>query len=166
MADKYILKFSGLELDTHQFEYTVRDDFFDSIEFGEIRKGNLQVQVEVIKEEGMLILDFDISGTVNITCDRCSEMYDQEINGQNQLIVKFGDGTLQNTDDMLILQKSESEMSISLYIYEFTHLLLPQKRVHPEGECDQNVVDKLNELNTADKFKGTDPRWDALKEVL
>ena len=166
MVDNFILKFSGLALDTHHFEYAVEDDFFDSIEFGEIRKGNLLVKVDMIKEEEMLILDFDIVGTVNVTCDRCSEMYDQEISGQNQLIVKFGDGDLNNTDDILLLPRGDNEMSLSLYIYEFTHLLLPQKRVHSDGDCDQEVVNKLNELNVSSKLKSNDPRWDALKEVL
>ena len=166
MGDKYTIKLSGLSLDTHQFEFAVADDFFDSIEFGEIRKGNLSVKIDMIKEESMLVLDFEISGTVNIMCDRCSELYDQDIKGQNQLIVKFGEVAQKNTDDVLVLPRGESEMSITLYIYEFIHLLLPQKRVHPDGDCNQEVEDRLNELNTAGKFKGGDPRWDALKEVL
>ena len=166
MGDKYTIKFAGLSLDTHQFEFTVSDDFFDLIEFGEIRNGDLTVKIDMIKEESMLVLDFDISGTVTIMCDRCAELYNQEIEGQNQLIVKFGEGAHQNTDDILVLPRGESEMSITLYIYEFTHLLLPQKRVHPDGDCNQEVVDRLNELNTASKFKDGDPRWNALKEVL
>jgi len=166
MGNKYTIKFSGLALGTHQFSFKAADDFFDSIEFGEIRKGDLSVKVDMIKEETMLVLDFDISGTVNIMCDRCSELYDQEIKGENQLIVKFGDEAHQTTDDILVLPRGESEMSITLYIYEFIHLLIPQKRVHPEGDCDQEVVDRLNELSTSRRFKGGDPRWDALKEVL
>lgn len=166
MGDKYTIKLAGLSLDTHQFEFAVADDFFDSIEFGEIRKGNLSVKIDMLKEESMLALNFDISGTVNVMCDRCSELYDQDIKGQNQLIVKFDEGAQKHTDDILVLPWGESEMSITLYIYEFTHLLLPQKRIHPDGDCNQEVVDRLNELNTASKFKDGDPRWNALKEVL
>ena len=166
MGNKYTIKFSGLALGNHQFRFTVANEFFDSIEFGEIRKGDLSVKVDMVKEETMLVLDFDIVGTVNIMCDRCSELYDQEIKGRNQLIVKFGDEAQHNTDDILVLPRGESEMSVTLYIYEFIHLLLPQKRVHPEGDCDQEVVDRLNELSASRGFKDGDPRWDALKEVL
>ncbi|MBL4578436.1 MAG: DUF177 domain-containing protein, partial [Flavobacteriales bacterium] len=95
MKNEYKVRLSGLPADTHRFEFSIRDDFFESIEFGEIRKGNLQVTIDMVKEESMIVLDFNISGTVNIMCDRCSELYDKEIDGTNQLIVKFGDGIMQ-----------------------------------------------------------------------
>ena len=52
---------------------------------------------------------------------------------------------------------------ISNFIYEYIMLLLPYKRVHPEGEdlCDQEVVDKLNQHTQNE----SDPRWAALKEL-
>jgi len=166
MDKKYAIRISGLSLDEHHFEFDVANDFFDAIEFGEIRKGELQVKVDMVKEERMLTLDFHIVGTVNIMCDRCSELYDQKIDGTNQLIVKFGDREMPNTDDILVVPRTEAEIPIASYIYEFTHLMLPQKRVHPEGRCNQEIVDKLKELNSAGKFKDGDPRWDALREVL
>ncbi|MBL4752535.1 MAG: DUF177 domain-containing protein [Flavobacteriales bacterium] len=166
MDNKYQVRFSGLALGVHQFEFPVEDDFFESIEFGEIRKGKLSVVIDMVKEENMMVLDFAISGTVNITCDRCSELFDQKIEGQHQLIVKFGDKGVQNTDDILFVPRIESEIQVASYIYEFTHLMLPQKRVHPEGECNQEIVDKLAQMGTANKFEGGDPRWDALRKVL
>jgi len=166
MKSEYIIRLSGVSLDTHQFEFIVKDDFFESIEFGEIRSGDLGVAVAMVKEESMLVLDFEIKGTVRIMCDRCSDLYDQEIDGSNQLVVKFGTTALQNTDDILVVPREESEISVASYIYEFTHLMLPQRRVHPEGKCNTEVMKKLEELNTADKFEGGDPRWDALRKVL
>ncbi|MBL4657350.1 MAG: DUF177 domain-containing protein, partial [Flavobacteriales bacterium] len=83
-----------------------------------------------------------------------------------QLIVKFGESALQNSEDILVIPRNESEIPIASYIYEFTHLLLPQRRVHKEGECNTEVMKKLEELNDASKFKGNDPRWDALRKVL
>lgn len=166
MKSEYTVRISGLTLDTHRFEFSVKDDFFSAIEFGEIRSGNLEVVVDMVKEEAMLILDFAISGSVNIMCDRCSDLYDQNIDGQNQLIVKFGSFLTQNSEDVLVVPRDESEISVASYIYEFTHLLLPQRRVHPEGKCNEEVMKKLEELNKANKFKDGDPRWDALRKVL
>jgi len=166
MKNEYNVRISGLSADIHRFEFYVKDDFFEAIEFGEMRKGNLQVMMDMVKEDAMIVLDFHISGTVNIMCDRCSDLYNQKVDGSNQLIVKFGDGLLQNTDDILIVPQTENEISVASYIYEFIHLMLPQKRIHPEGACDQEVVKKLEELNSENKFKDGDPRWDALREVL
>jgi len=166
MAKNYTVRIAGLAADTHHFEFSVTDEFFADIEFGEIRKGNLLVKIEMVLEASMIVLDFHIRGTVQTLCDRCSEFYDQEIEGNNQLIVKYGDSILQNTDDILIIARGESEIPVASYIYEFTHLLLPQRRIHSEGQCNQEVVDRLEELNTASKFSDGDPRWDALRGVL
>ena len=84
MKNEYKVRLSGLPADTHRFEFSVGDEFFDSIEFGEIRKGNLQVTIDMVKEESMIVLNFNITGTVNIMCDRSSELYNKEIDGTNQ----------------------------------------------------------------------------------
>jgi uncharacterized metal-binding protein YceD (DUF177 family) len=51
-------------------------------------------------------------------------------------------------------------------------LAVPQKRVHPgvlDGSLKSELLDKLEELKpkeTKDNNDNTDPRWDALKNLL
>ena len=48
------------------------------------------------------------------------------------------------------------------YLYEMVALEIPIRHVHPEGECNAEV---MNRLNGADKERQTDPRWAALEQL-
>lgn len=112
----------------------------------------------------MLELDISFSGNVELECDVCTGLYAQPIRGEERLIVKFGEESYDETDEIIVLHPGEYEINIAQPLYEFIHLALPARRVHPEGECDPEVLKKLEELNSGEEEKDdTDPRWDALK---
>ena len=61
----------------------------------------------------------------------------------------------------------ENHFDISPFIYEFIHLSLPVRRVHPENEfgeniCDAEIIRRLEDLSTS---SGPDPRWEALAQL-
>jgi len=56
------------------------------------------------------------------------------------------------------------------HIYEFIHLALPIRRVHPDDKkgnstCDPIMLKKLEEL-VIDEDVDNDPRWDELKRLM
>lgn len=119
------------------------------------------------KSSTMLELFFHIEGTVCVSCDLCTGDFSLPIDGDEKLIVKFGEEEFENTDDIIILPHGEHQINIAQPLYEFINLLLPAKRVHPEGECDPEMLRKLEEYRAGDKDSGesTDPRWDMLKNI-
>ena len=113
----------------------------------------------------MLVLYFDIKGSVNVMCDRCLDQFDQPVNGEERLIVKFGDSYYEESDEVVVIPETEYKLNVSQYIYEFINLLLPIKRVHPNdkqgvSKCNPEFV---NRLEGAKDDEMTDHRWDALK---
>ena len=120
----------------------------------------------------MLELDFEASGTVNVDCDITSEPYDQPIDADLHLVVKFGDAYNDEDDEILILPHGEHQLNIAQYVYEMLVLAVPQKRVHPgieDGTLKSEVLDKLQELQPKEKRtdkEESDPRWDELKKLL
>ena len=60
-----------------------------------------------------------------------------------------------------------NKIDTSQYIYEYIRLQLPQKRIHPDGECNVEVISKLNN-HKAGRIHGDeiDPRWEPLKEII
>lgn len=163
----FVIQFSGLSLDKHQFDYQIDDRFFENIEYSEIKKGDVQVKLILDKHESMLVLDFDIQGEVEVLCDRCADYFMQPIQGHERLIVKFSEVPKEETEDLITLHPSENKINISKYIYEYICLLLPYRLVHPEDEngnsqCDPEMVRRLSELSP---HPVTDPRWDSLKNL-
>ena len=69
--DRYNIIFKSLEVGNHTFEYELDNDFFKSLDNSEIEEGKLNAVVTVQKHEENAQLTLQITGTVQIPCDRC-----------------------------------------------------------------------------------------------
>ena len=168
----YSIPFTGLKLGKHQFEYVVTDAFFDEFEYSLVKKANLKCEVELERQETMIILNFHISGTIDANCDRCLAQYPQQVDIHEQQVAKFSDaGDVDNADEeIIILTKNDHEISIAGLIYEYINVALPFITVcDNEGNtpyCDKEMLDKLNKLTANnEQNEQADPRWDALKNI-
>jgi uncharacterized protein len=167
---KYVIPFAGLKEGRYEFEFNIDDSFFEHFESSEIMEGKLDVDVILLKKPQFLELDFDIKGKVRTVCDRCLGEFDFPLTYKGKLFFKFGEQSYELTDEIIILAASEHEINISQYIYEFIHLALPYRKIHPDingvSGCDSAMIQKLEELRTEDiKKTGYNPSWDKLKEI-
>jgi len=163
VLEEFVIPFVGLKEGVHDYSFKIGAEFFESFEYSEVEQGEVHVNVSMEKQERMLVFYFSIRGEVQLPCDRCLAALNLPIEGNERLIVKFGQEYEEESDEILIIPETDSRIDISNFIYEYIMLLLPYKRVHPEGEdlCDQEVVDKLNQHTQNE----SDPRWAALKEL-
>jgi uncharacterized metal-binding protein YceD (DUF177 family) len=174
---EYIVQFVGLSMGEHLYEYHINDAFFEGLDYSEIQRGNILVKMLLLKQSSMMILRFEISGTVKAACDRCTEEFDLPIHGEYKLIVKVGGSiTGDEDDDIITVAANEHELDLSQHIYEYITLSLPIKRVHPdnakgESTCNMEVLNKLNdflieeEKSDEDDEEPLDPRWNELKNI-
>ena len=72
---QYIVKFAGLPVGTHQFEFNINGTFFEQFEDSEITEADLEVVIVLTKQNNLMKMQFDINGTVNLSCDRCLTDY-------------------------------------------------------------------------------------------
>ncbi len=163
--DQFSINFINLSLGIHAFEFDLDEQFFEVYEEDEISKARVKVLVSLEKQERMLVLYFDIKGSVNVMCDRCLDQFEQPVTGEARLIVKFGDSYSEESDEVVVIPESDYKLNVSQYIYEFINLFLPIKRVHPNDEqgvskCNPEFV---NRLKGPEEYETTDPRWDVLK---
>lgn len=168
----YSIPFTGLKLGKHQFDYEITDAFFDQFEYSLVKKGRLNCHVELEKQETMLILNFDISGTIDLSCDRCLAEYPQQVNITEQQIAKFSDEDTGDDEEIMILTKNDHEINIAGLIYEYINVTMPFITVcSDEGRtqyCDKDMLDRLNKLAAGEEQQNNeeaDPRWDALKKL-
>jgi len=165
----YSIPFTGLKLGKHQFEYDVNDAFFDEFEYSLVKKANLKCLVELDKQETMLILTFDIKGTIDTSCARCLAQYPQQVEIHEQQIAKFSEEDMDADEEIIILTKNDHEVDISGLIYEYINVALPFITVcDDEGNtpyCDKEMLDSLNKLSANNNNNEADPRWDALKNI-
>jgi len=164
---QFVIQFGGLKPGKHNFSFEVEDLFFEQFEYSEIKKGNVTVKIDFEREEKILILDFLIDGKVEMHCDRCYEPFLLPISGKERLIVKFGHDFHEENEEVQIIPEGETQINISSFIYEFIHLLIPFRRVHPDDEngnnlCDPEIIKRIDERESSSE---PDPRWEALKKL-
>ena len=173
MLKQYTVPFSGLKLGKHHFTFEVDKAFFDEFEYSLVKSGELHVELDLDKQETMMILDFKIKGSVNLTCDRCLGEYPQQMLAEDRLIAKFSeDKELEDdTEEVVVLTKNDVEIDLSGFIYEMITLAVPYINVCENSgglaTCDEEMIAKLKELsvNEEDGTEKTDPRWEALRNI-
>ncbi|MGO1751062.1 MAG: YceD family protein [Psychroflexus sp.] len=170
----YTIKFVGLKEGKHQFDYQIKDEFFEFFEYDDFNTADVKANIELNKKANMLEFTFDLTGVMNLDCDVSTEAYDQKIQNRLELVVKFGEEYNDDHEDVLILPWSEYEIDVKQYIYEAIVLAIPQKRIHPgveDGTLNSEILDRLEDYqpeaeNDNKDEEEIDPRWEDLKKLL
>jgi len=169
---EFNIPFSGLKLGKHEFVYEIDDAFFESFDYQEFNGASIHTKAILDKMSTMMELRIEAEGTVNVDCDLTGEPFDQPIESDLHLVIKFGEEYNDEDDEILIIPHGEFQINIAQYIYEMLVLAVPQKRVHPgveDGTLKSDILDKLEELQPKEQkepSEKTDPRWDDLKKLL
>lgn len=173
----YTIRFSGLKEGVHQFNFDIGDTFFEQLDYSEIKKASLKVEAVFEKKPTMLVLNFNVSGDVEVMCDKCTDDFRLEIDGEEELIYKFGDG-ISNDEKIIVIPDNEIDIDLVQPIYEATVLAMPSRRIHPEDECNPEMLEEMDnylmvesdeaeqsDSNEDNESDDVDPRWAALKKL-
>lgn len=167
---QFIIRLSGLTVGSHLYEIEVNDSFFESRDYSEIEGADVRVNLELVKQNNLIQLNFTITGTVETACDRCTKPFPVAIDAYEEMFLKFGDPEEEHPENVLVLPYGETELDLSQPLYEFISLALPARRVpceeDPSFECDYDTLDKLNNISTDEPEQNPgDSIWDKLKNI-
>ena len=168
--DQFAIQFAGLKSGSYNFEFAVNETFFEKFTESEIKKGAVNVHIELQKQARMMVLLFNLDGSVIITCDRCLDEFSFPFNYQTKLIVTFGKDKRQETEEIITISESDHEINVAQHIYEFIHLALPMKKIHPDNDngisnCNSEVMKKLKNHTIITSENKDDSRWEILKNL-
>lgn len=180
--EKYNIILKDIDTGVREYEFILDDDYFKKIDSPEVQKGNLVARVLVQRKISSYELSFDLSGVVQVPCNRCLDDMDQAITYKEKLQVKFGD-KFSEEDEVVVVPESEGAINIAWFLYEFIVLNIPIKHVHAPGECNKTMVTKLKKHIARSKddedtdlefdddeieIEDTtiDPRWEGLQNII
>lgn len=192
--DIYKIPLKTLNIGNHAFEYVLDTEYFKKIDSQEVQKGNVLAKVLVRNDGSIYEIIFNLTGIVQVSCDRCLDDMDLPINHKDHLIVKFGQNYSEEGDEVIIIPEVEGEINIAWFLYEFIALSIPMKHVHTHGKCNRFMSSKLKKHLTnssdydedeevekmdnesedsesvaysddSDSQPIIDPRWDELKKI-
>ncbi|MBG8553721.1 YceD family protein [Hymenobacter guriensis] len=173
---QYDLAIAKLADKTHHFAFELDRAFFEQFEQQLIPDGQLHADVTLHKTDRLLTLDFDITGTVRLVCDRSLDEYDQPLDVHEQLLVRYGDRELELDDNVLQITQDTQTLPIAQHLFDYIGLALPMKKLHPrfQNEPDENPDSETKLIFTTrqegdadddDDNDGIDPRWNALRNL-
>lgn len=167
--EDYSIHYAGLANGQHNFSYSVDDLFFNEFENSVVKKGKVAVEVELTRQERMLLLNFSFEGWLRTTCHRCLEELDFPLIGENRLIVKLGDRVEEESDQVIVIPADKNDLDLSQFIFEFIELLVPFRVVHPDdangvSTCNPEVLKIMNGHIDNGK-KQENHTWDQLKKL-
>lgn len=168
MSKKYVVKIAGLAEGTHKFEFQIDGKLFEEFEVEEVSGADLFLNLTLDKSEKGMMLQFKISGELEVACDRCLEAMTLPINIKEEYYVAFGEKNEELDESSCEVPRTEQFFDLSKLIYEYVMLAKPMRCVHGEAgnkqHCSKEMSDML-EMSDYREDGGTDPRWDALRQI-
>nr|WP_237219455.1 MULTISPECIES: DUF177 domain-containing protein [unclassified Sphingobacterium] len=121
----------------------------------------------------MLIANFDIQGTIKLTCDVCLSTFDSPVHIKERALVKFSDEDWnEDTEEVITLSKNDYELDIAPLLYEYINVAVPPyPKCNENGEgiaCDPEMLNRIQneeESSSEEDNENIDPRWEALKNI-
>lgn len=142
-----------------------------------VNMGNLHAKVSLEKSETMIQTTFNITGTVQLECDRSLDLFDFPIELERTFIYKLGDETNELSDEAMVIPRDTQKLNVASIMFEFIGLEIPMKKLHPryseEEEDDENEDEVLliyssednDQTEDQENEETIDPRWASLKKL-
>lgn len=173
---QFILDFQAIKESEETFSFKLDDEYFKAVEAMEILGGEIESTVKVSRKNGCFEVTFLSEGEVTVECSRCLDPINLPIKTSDKLYVKLGEDYLDEGDEIVFIPESTQKFDASWHIYEFIALSIPPQHHHPDGECNPEMMQRLNGVGTtgtsgasgttAPPSDSIDPRWAKLGDLL
>ena len=124
-------------------QQTLGNDFFAALDQDEILGGEVRVGIKVkAAAADSFAVRITAEGQVIVACDRCLEELTLPIHTEAQMTLRYGDDNEDFNDsaDVTVIPFTATTYDLGWDIYEFITLALPLQRVHPDGECNEEMT--------------------------
>ena len=167
-TDQLILDLRAMKEGNNALHFDLSDDFFESLDDAEVRRGDVSVDINADRVGDYFELTVSAKGTVHVPCNICLDDMEQPIEGSDVLTARLGDVSGSDDTGLVTVDRESGMLDTSWFVYETIALGIPIKHVHPEGECNPDMLRVLKEHQPKGVEAGetqVDPRWNALKEL-
>lgn len=186
----YKIPLKSMAAGTYEYDYKLGGQFFKDMESPDVRDADVDAHLTVVHRDGVYDLSFKFVGEVVLLCDRCLDDLHFPIDTTYHIIVKYGDAYRDDSDDLLEIPESDSELNVAYMMYDTVSLAIPIKHVHPQGKCnramsallrkhrttmpgdedaalEEELMDEMDSMPDGDEPVETpvDPRWNKLKDL-
>ena len=168
------IAFVGLKPGVHEYNFEITDKFFVPFQQQDFRNCKANVKLLLDKKTGLLLLKFEVGGSLEVTCDRCNNNLPFELWDEFRMTVKIAEDPEQMNDqeedpDVYYIGRGESHIDVANWIYEFINLSIPMQKVCSfelmnGPHCNPAALDVLKKLEPEEKKAEENPIWKGLEK--
>ena len=164
---QFSIPFKGLKYGVHNFDFELDERFFSEFEDSPVQKGKLGASVELERKHDHMELRFEVSGTIETECDRCTAVIQLPLSFESEFIIKF-DEEEKEEEDIIYIHPESHHVELADIFYEQTILSLPLiKTYNCEDDepkpCNMKVLDILSSEN--ENPDSNNPFGEVLKDL-
>ena len=169
----YEIAFVGLKPGVHEFDYQIDDSFFEDYQEQDFRNCQAHIKLLLEKNNSFMRLKFEVGGSLEINCDRCSNNLPFQLFDEFNITVKMVDepevmNDQEEDPDVYYISRGESHLAIKDWIYEFVNLSIPMQRTcsyeNMDGPyCNPAARDILKRMEQ-EQNEQENPIWKGLKK--
>ncbi len=163
----YWIDIINLKNGTYEYDFNIKNEFFDFFDNSIVDKGNLSVSATLEKSERLIRAIFNIKGTVELVCDRSVKKFDHPIEVRHEHLYKFSEYNEDDTEDISHISANTESIDLGQLIYEYISINIPMKKIHPDhkNENQEGFFYKTEVKEKKNSDEDIDPRWEALKKL-
>lgn len=167
------IQISGLREGIHTFRFALDSRFSAAFSEEFFRNPELDVVANLNLSETMIQAQLEISGIVELVCDRSLEAFPHAVIEKLTHFYKFGEEEQELSDELEIISPERVHLNFDQLIYDTIALSIPQKKLHPrfreiEENEDGTIEGELvysTENQSKQEENERDNRWDILKNL-
>lgn len=166
------IQISSLREGFHSFQFVLDSRFSAAFSEEFFRNPELNALVNLHLSETMIQAELEISGTIELICDRSTEPFARSVQEKLTHFYKYGEEEMELSDEMEIISPERVMLDFDQLIYDTVALSVPQKKLHPrfsdiedeDGTAEGSMV-YSTDFHSENEENERDNRWDILKNL-
>lgn len=168
------IAFVGLKPGVHEYNYDITDRFFEAFQQQDFRNCTANVKLSLEKNNGFMLLKFEIGGKLEVICDRCNNTLPLDLWDEFNITVKMTEepelmNEQEDDPDVYYISRGESHIDVANWIYEFINLSIPMQKTcgfeKMDGPyCNPSAMDVLKKMEPEDSETKDNPIWKGLEK--
>ncbi|MFI5134074.1 MAG: YceD family protein [Chitinophagales bacterium] len=170
---EFEIAFVGLKPGIHEYQYEIKDKFFEPFQHQDFRNCKANVKLTLDKKSSFMLLKFEMGGSLQVTCDRCNNDLPLQLWDEFNITVKMTDEPEKMNEedddpDVYYVSRGESHIDVANWIYEFINLSIPMHKTceyeNMDGpNCNKAALEILKKLDVK-KEDASNPIWKGLEK--
>ena len=160
-----IIKITNLPVGVHTFQFS---NSVEELLLGEPFINNLVLDCKLDKSQHQIVVNCNLTISVELNCDRCTKVFDREYTKEFTLLYLYSYKDLDEDDvNTKYLSPAEDKIDLQEDVLDFAKLTIPMKKLCEDdckGLCSSCGVNlNSNECNCSNEV--IDPKWEPLLKL-